>query len=190
VHAAKGLEFPYVYIVGLEENLFPSIQSLSSRADMEEERRLFYVALTRAEQKVSISYAENRYRWGNLTICEPSRFIEEIDEKYLELPKKTSIHANKFKNDYFNKNKKSSSLNFRGKKLNKITYIENSHFNNDFLNQVTDKLQTGMKVEHQRFGKGKIISIEGTGSNKKATVFFNGIGQKQLLLKFAKLKIL
>ena len=190
VHAAKGLEFPYVYIVGLEENLFPSIQSLSSRADMEEERRLFYVALTRAEQKVSISYAENRYRWGNLTICEPSRFIEEIENKYLELPKKTSIHTNNIKNDYFNKNKKTSSLNFKGKKLKKITTFENSSFTNDFSDQITEKLQTGMKVEHQRFGKGKIISIEGTGSNKKATVFFNGIGQKQLLLKFAKLKIL
>ncbi len=91
IHAAKGLEFPFVYIVGVEENLFPSIQSLSSRADLEEERRLFYVAITRAEKKLTISYAENRYRWGNLIFCEPSRFIDEIDKQFIEFPQKAQI---------------------------------------------------------------------------------------------------
>jgi DNA helicase-2/ATP-dependent DNA helicase PcrA len=88
IHAAKGLEFPYIYIVGLEENLFPSPQSLGSRSDLEEERRLFYVAITRAEKKLTISFAESRYRWGELNFCEPSRFIEEIDDKYIELPRR------------------------------------------------------------------------------------------------------
>ncbi|MDZ7775488.1 MAG: 3'-5' exonuclease [Bacteroidales bacterium] len=84
VHAAKGLEFPYVYIVGLEENLFPSMQSLNTRADLEEERRLFYVALTRAEKKATLSYAETRYKWGNLIMSEGSRFLEEISEEYID----------------------------------------------------------------------------------------------------------
>ena len=88
VHAAKGLEFPFVYVVGMEENLFPSIQSMSSRADLEEERRLFYVAITRAQQKLTVSYAENRYRWGNLTSNEPSRFLQEIPEKHIDYPQK------------------------------------------------------------------------------------------------------
>jgi len=91
IHAAKGLEFPYVFIVGLEENLFPSIHSINSRADLEEERRLFYVALTRAMNKVILSYAESRYQWGQFTISEPSRFLEEIDESLFEKPKKASI---------------------------------------------------------------------------------------------------
>ncbi len=87
IHAAKGLEFPYVYVVGMEENLFPSIQSLNSRTDLEEERRLFYVAMTRAEKRLFVSYAENRYRWGNLTFCEPSSFLEEIGKEFIDLPK-------------------------------------------------------------------------------------------------------
>ena len=96
IHSAKGLEFPYVYVVGLEENLFPSIQSLSDRADLEEERRLFYVAITRARTQLTLSYAENRYKWGNLTICEPSRFLQEIPDNFIDLPKKTSVHTESF----------------------------------------------------------------------------------------------
>ena len=87
VHQAKGLEFPFIFVVGLEENLFPSIQSFNSRADLEEERRLFYVAITRARKKLTLSYAENRYKWGNLTTAEPSRFISEIPEDLIEMPK-------------------------------------------------------------------------------------------------------
>ena len=84
IHSAKGLEFPYVHLVGLEEKLFPSQMSLTSRADLEEERRLFYVAITRAEKEIHLSFASSRYRWGSLIFCEPSRFIEEIDEEFLE----------------------------------------------------------------------------------------------------------
>ena len=92
IHLAKGLEYPYVYIVGMEESLFPSAMSMNTRSELEEERRLFYVALTRAEQQAYLSYAHTRYRWGKLVDCEPSRFLEEIDPIYLEYmaPKKTS----------------------------------------------------------------------------------------------------
>jgi DNA helicase-2/ATP-dependent DNA helicase PcrA len=184
IHAAKGLEFPYVYIVGLEENLFPSIQSLGTRAELEEERRLFYVALTRAQEKVTISYAESRYRWGNLTLSEPSRFIEDIDSRFVESPKKNQA-------DY----KQKQSSMFPGKHptterpsaASAITGQTSS--DEHFEPSEIDSLQNGMVVEHQKFGKGKIIQMEGAGANRKATVFFAGIGQKQLLLKFAKLKI-
>ena len=96
VHSAKGLEFPYVFVTGLEENLFPSIQSLNSRADLEEERRLFYVAVTRAQEKLTLAYAENRYRWGNLTMCEPSRFISEVPENLIDFPKRVSAKKESF----------------------------------------------------------------------------------------------
>ncbi len=92
IHAAKGLEYPYVFVVGIEENLFPSVQSLNTRADLEEERRLFYVAITRAEKKLTLSYAESRYRWGgNLSLCEPSRFLEEIDESLIDKPRRAGM---------------------------------------------------------------------------------------------------
>lgn len=183
IHAAKGLEFPYVYIVGLEENLFPSIQSLGTRAELEEERRLFYVALTRAQEKVTISYAESRYRWGNLTLSEPSRFIEDIDSKFVESPKRNQA-------DY----KQKQSSMFPGKhhtteRPSASAVTEHTSSDEPFEPSEIDALQNGMVVEHQKFGKGKIIQMEGTGANRKATVFFAGIGQKQLLLKFAKLKI-
>ncbi len=184
IHAAKGLEFPYVYIVGLEENLFPSFLSLNTRAELEEERRLFYVALTRAQQNVTISYADTRYHWGNLTFCEPSRFIEEIDEKYIEFPVTKSVN-NKFQssNNYL------EYQNINKSKLKKIKTPNNSYLNKSSMDSDTTNLQAGMEVEHKRFGKGKVISIEGSGPNKKATVFFQKVGKKQLLLRFAKLKI-
>jgi len=184
VHAAKGLEFPYVFIVGMEENLFPSIQSLSSRADLEEERRLFYVALTRAEKKVTISFAENRYRWGNLTICEPSRFIDEIDRKYLELPKRVKPVIRE-------KSSTPSPPVPRNRNLKKISKANQESIGNiEFDADLVDKIFAGIEVEHARFGKGKVVSVEGIGPSKKAAVFFKNVGQKQLLLKYAKLKIL
>ncbi len=191
IHAAKGLEFPYVIIVGLEENLFPSIQSLSSRADLEEERRLFYVAITRAQQKLTISYAENRYRWGNLTVCDPSRFISEIPEQYIDFTRKVSI-----RNDGFQTTENfSNSLTGLKTDFKKPVNMKNFHKLSN-LNQGNilpfgedEDIQSGMEVEHDRFGKGKVLNVEGNGPNKKATIFFSGIGQKQLLLRFAKLKI-
>ncbi len=183
IHAAKGLEFPYVFIVGLEENLFPSVQSLGTRAELEEERRLFYVALTRAQEKVTISYAESRYRWGNLSLAEPSRFIEEIDPAYIETPKRSSSAMPRFgKSEATKPGINTAKL----KRLNSVT----NETTTDFEHAGADEIQNGMMVEHQKFGKGKIIQIEGSGPNRKATVYFNGIGNKQLLLKFAKLRII
>ncbi|MBN2173177.1 MAG: UvrD-helicase domain-containing protein [Bacteroidales bacterium] len=186
IHAAKGLEFPYVFIVGLEENLFPSIQSIGSRADLEEERRLFYVALTRAEKRVTLSFAESRYRWGNMTICEPSRFIEEINRQFLEMPQRIkSPEINAANNPYPGNNP------YVKRNLKKISEQSGGSGNIiDFDDHLTDKVQVGAEVEHARFGKGKVISLEGVGVNKKATVFFKNVGQKQLLLKYAKLRIL
>ncbi|MGQ0827458.1 MAG: ATP-dependent helicase [Bacteroidota bacterium] len=195
IHSAKGLEFPYVHIVGLEENLFPSQMSLTDRADLEEERRLFYVALTRAEKRVILSYSTTRYRWGNLIYCEPSRFIEEVDEKFLDLPtennnrmfgSETSSHKQKL-----NINKSKETFVQRpviGKKLVKLnTAAKNT---SDFDTESLRNLQVGMQVEHDRFGTGKVINMDGSFPNNKATVFFEGVGQKQLLIKFAKLRIL
>jgi len=186
IHAAKGLEFPYVFIVGLEENLFPSIHSLNSRADLEEERRLFYVALTRAEKKVTISYAENRYRWGNITICEPSRFIDEIDFKYIESPFK--IADSNIIPDTVSQVQHRPFAKKKLKKLDKLQKVSSAG-NIEFDSLAIDKVQVGIRVEHSRFGKGKVISVEGAGANKKAAIFFHAVGQKQLLLKYAKLKI-
>ncbi|MFH1937590.1 MAG: 3'-5' exonuclease, partial [Bacteroidota bacterium] len=191
MHSAKGLEFPHVYLVGLEENLFPSIQSLHSRADLEEERRLFYVALTRAQKCVTVSYAENRYRWGNLTICEPSRFISEIPEEQLDLPKKASVRPGSFlSEDNF-----SASLPGlkRPQKItpafNNLKKASTSDIPDDVNAASVESIVPGIEVLHERFGKGKVVQVDGEGSNKKATVFFPEIGQKQLLLKFARLKI-
>lgn len=209
IHSAKGLEFPYVYIVGLEENLFPGIQSLSTREDLEEERRLFYVALTRAETKLVLSYAESRYRWGNLTLSEPSRFIEEIDQSLIEKTRKASFRgtssfneginfSNPFSKNFQEKRdyqKKTSSADspYINKGTNSTTPINiNTPKNNDsdFVAASPEDIEEGMRVLHQKFGQGTVMKVEGIGPNKKATVLFDECGSKQLMLKFAKLNIL
>lgn len=182
IHSAKGLEFPYVYVVGLEENLFPSIQSISTRSDLEEERRLFYVAITRAEKQLTLCHAESRYRWGQFTITEPSRFLEEIHEDLIDKPRKVSNKSS------FSEKQNSETNITSGRNLKSISSTNAD--NTAFAESDTTSLQTGMQVEHPKFGKGKVLTVEGKGPNKKATVFFNGIGQKSLLLRFAKLKIL
>lgn len=193
IHAAKGLEFPHIFVTGLEENLFPSIQSLNNRADLEEERRLFYVAVTRGMESVTLSYAENRYRWGDLISTEPSRFIEEIDEKYIDIPRKVSMFDHTLD---FRKIKGADSaenftgISLTGRKLKKIGPEMPSKPGSTGGSDELGNLQPGMMVEHERFGQGKVLQVEGEGSNRKATVFFPAVGQKQLLLKFAKLKVL
>jgi DNA helicase-2/ATP-dependent DNA helicase PcrA len=195
IHAAKGLEFPYVYIVGLEENLFPSQLALTSRTELEEERRLFYVAITRAEKRVTLTYSTSRYRWGNLIYSEPSRFIEELDTKYVELPAENN---SPMFNDttYTPKTKLSTSKPKEtfvqrpviGKKLVKVNSA--SKTTSDFDTASLKDLEVGMEVEHERFGNGKVVAMEGVFPNNKATVSFEGVGQKQLLIKFAKLRII
>ena len=186
IHAAKGLEFPYVFIVGVEENLFPSIQSLGTRAELEEERRVFYVAITRAEVKLTVSYAESRFRWGTPTLCEPSRFIEEIDQSYIEKPRKK---ISSFGDDSPIKGSKPSWTQKPAANFKKIDAVPETPVITG-PSAEPDDLQLGMTVMHQKFGSGKITEIEGTGANRKATVAFAGVGKKQLLLKFARLTII
>jgi len=200
IHSAKGLEFPYVYIVGLEENLFPGIQSLSTREELEEERRLFYVALTRAETKLVLSHAESRYRWGNLTLSEPSRFIEEIDPSLIERTKKASFRGTSsfnegvnFSNPFSKNFQEKREYQKRVEQKQHTPYINNSASTNnssDFVAASPEEIVEGMRVMHQKFGQGNVIKVEGIGPNKKATVVFDECGTKQLKLKFAKLNIL
>jgi DNA helicase-2/ATP-dependent DNA helicase PcrA len=211
IHAAKGLEFPYVFIVGLEENLFPSQLSLNSRAELEEERRLFYVALTRAEKEVQLSYAASRYRWGNLIYCEPSRFIEDIDEEFLDFAAPetepqafTQARSNYFgiqnKQSYQNKDRmgKVVSKPKRSTEKEKVIPPHKKMVSvSDAKRKVdpsfaanAEKIAEGMRVEHLRFGKGRVEKLEGAEPNRKATIKFDQVGEKQLLLKFAKLRIL
>jgi DNA helicase-2/ATP-dependent DNA helicase PcrA len=196
IHSSKGLEFPQVYVVGLEENLFPSQMSLNSRTDLEEERRLFYVAVTRAKTKLTISYATSRFKFGTLISCEPSRFLDEIDAKYLELdftakPASSSFFDNERatwsrKEDTFSKPKAAATA----PPPKTTSILAKAHVPTPgFAPSDTSKLQTGMEVEHERFGFGKVLQLEGNKPDIKATIFFKEIGQKQLLLKFAKLRI-
>ena len=191
IHLAKGLEFPIVYIVGLEENLFPSAMNLNSRNDLEEERRLFYVALTRAEKEAYLSYALSRYRWGKLTDSEPSRFIDEINEEYLDIL--TSINENKFRP--LIRTKSNNEPSFNKLRFKKVTPKPKGNFkklldNSNKSNLFDNKLVVGNVVEHIRFGKGEVINIEGRGADVKAEIKFENGGLKKLLLRFAKLKII
>lgn len=194
IHASKGLEFPYVYIVGMEENLFPSQLSINSRTELEEERRLFYVALTRAEIKATLSFSTTRYRWGNLTYAEPSRFLQELDVQYIDqIEEKKSKSNSSF--DFVKEaknmglNERSSTLNFK-KTQNLKRVVNSSSTPSNFEGTDLSGLKKGDQVIHQRFGKGTVLELEGNSPNKKATVDFEEVGSKSLLLKFAKLQIL
>ena len=187
IHLAKGLEFPYVYIVGLEENLFPSAMNLNSRSELEEERRLFYVALTRAEKKINLSYVLSRYRWGKPVDSEKSRFIDEIKDEFLE----NSIIQNSISRN-FSKNEEFNQVGVRYKKPEKkppsnFVKIKSS---NEKSNLFDSKLVIGNIVIHERFGKGKVVSIEGSGGDRKAEIKFEKNGTKKLLLRFSKLRII
>ena len=203
IHLAKGLEFPYVYIVGLEEDLFPSAMSLSTRNELEEERRLFYVAVTRAEKQVYLSYALSRYRWGKLIDSEPSRFIQEIDDSFLEIttPKVEKQFNPMLSGDIFGdiqpqqirytkpknlmlKSKRNNSTNQTQKHLKKVSEVSKKS------NLFDSKLVVGSIVNHQRFGNGEVIKIEGKGTDLKAEIKFSSVGVKKLLLRFAKLEII
>lgn len=191
IHLAKGLEFPIVYIVGLEENLFPSAMNLNSRNDLEEERRLFYVALTRAEKEAYLSYALSRYRWGKLTDSEPSRFIDEINEEYLDIL--TPINENKFKS--LIRSTPNHEPSFNKLRFKKVTAKPKGNFKkiqetSNKSNLFDNKLVVGNVVEHIRFGKGEVVNIEGRGADVKAEIKFENGGLKKLLLRFAKLKII
>ncbi len=205
IHAAKGLEFKHVFVVGMEENLFPSQRSMDSRADMEEERRLFYVALTRACETCTLSYAQMRFKWGQMHMGEPSRFIDEIDEEFISTPTVGggikaaygtgggftpggwgSSKRTPAKSQPAQKLKESPTI--LGKKLKKVNLNSTTTTNN--ASQADLKgLKEGANVKHAKFGPGTVVKIEGNEPNIKATIKFNAVGTKQLLLKFAKLEI-
>ena len=180
IHLAKGLEFSNVYIVGLEEDLFPSALSSTTRSDLEEERRLFYVALTRAKKKVTLSHSKTRYRWGKLNDCEPSRFISEIDTEYVKF--------NNLQNSYKFKSNNKSENKIRFKKPERKTSLKKIIKNNYSSNSSSDyiDINVGDIILHNRFGKGKVVNTEGEGGDKKAEVKFEISGLKKILLKFAK----
>ncbi|WP_418262852.1 ATP-dependent helicase [Flavobacterium faecale] len=209
IHLAKGLEFPHVFVVGMEEDLFPSAMSMSTRSELEEERRLFYVALTRAEHQAYLTYAQSRYRWGKLTDCEPSRFIEEIDSQFLEYltpPESNYRYQSMIDKDIFDDVDKSKfrlskpvagkppvkpaannpSFEMNVRKLKPVSSNGSASKANLFDNQLT----IGNIVMHERFGKGQVLNLEGVGADKKAEIKFEVGGIKKLLLRFAKLDII
>jgi DNA helicase-2/ATP-dependent DNA helicase PcrA len=210
IHLAKGLEFPHVFVVGMEEDLFPSAMSMSTRSELEEERRLFYVALTRAEHQAYLTYAQSRYRWGKLTDSEPSRFIEEIDSQYLEYmtpPENNYRYKPMIDSDIFGDvdksklrlakpiggtppkqvtdNEPKSDINVR-----KLKPVSSNSSSSGSANLFDNKLVAGNIVMHERFGKGEVVNMEGIGADKKAEIKFEVGGIKKLLLRFAKLDII
>ncbi|MFT6961142.1 MAG: DNA helicase-2/ATP-dependent DNA helicase PcrA [Flammeovirgaceae bacterium] len=216
IHMSKGLEFEHVYVMGMEENLFPSQMMLGSREDLEEERRLFYVAITRAKQKLHLSYALQRYKFGSLISCESSRFLEEIDPQYIHQVKKKSFGG--FSDDLFSNSPSDSDSDFStgfskgikgiGQKkdfggftrnVKKPTSVANNFrkipvgkkhtSSSNFQASNPNEIVEGIKVEHQKFGFGKVLKLDDAGASKKATVNFENFGEKTLILTFAKLMI-
>lgn len=211
IHLAKGLEFPTVFCVGMEEDLFPSAMSVNTRTELEEERRLFYVALTRAEHQAYLTYAQSRYRWGKLIDCDPSRFIQEIDDEYLEFltPVETNYrYTPKIDADIFGdvdksklrlskpvkgtppaylKNNEEPVLDRNIRKLKPVNTASTATGGGDASNS---GLHVGQRVMHERFGQGLILNLEGVGADRKAEINFDVGGIKKLLLRFAKLQVL
>ena len=175
LHLSKGLEFRHVFIVGLEEDLFPSALSYNTRSELEEERRLFYVGITRAKDNLYLSYANSRYRWGKLIYCEESRFLNEIDKEFVNV-----VKPNNFKPSISDYPKKNIIYNTKPnlKRLSKKP---------SFDSNVKIIISSGDNVSHEKFGLGQVVKIEGNGNDAKATVNFKKFGEKNLLLRFAKL---
>ena len=224
IHSAKGLEFRNVFVVGLEENLFPGASAASSYKELEEERRLFYVALTRAEDHCFLSYAKTRFKYGKSEFCTPSRFLKDIDSRYLNMPQEEMLARQieergerfrrentqrpvvRMERDYGYRERMVTDNGpsmFDGgeipqeprrfvkpaspRNLRKITPAVSSSAGQASSVQ---RLAVGQVIEHERFGIGDVINVEGTGDNCKATVHFRNVGNKQLLLKFARFKVI
>eukprot|EP01132_Coremiostelium_polycephalum_P001039 gene1039-1318_t len=190
IHAAKGLEFKYVYIVGIEEDLFPSPMMLGSKEELEEERRLFYVALTRAQEKIFLSYSISRYRFGKLKQCEASRFIKEIDPTYLQMDTTSSGSIDKPATSYTQQFIRSIRTMPQPKRVTVTPAASIQSKQPAFQASDTSQLTPGMQVEHPTFGIGQVTLVNLTGTHQKATIVFEKLGEKTLLLSFAKLKIL
>lgn len=204
VHSAKGLEFPNVFVVGMEENLFPSSMTGYSPQAMEEERRLFYVAITRAEKHCFLSFAKSRFRYGKMEFSSPSRFLRDIDTCYLDLPEESGIsnrideRASHFRNeqrergvvtspDKHSKQPDRMDQPMSQRPLKRVRSLSPSASR---LSAPLTDLQVGQMIEHERFGIGEVTKVEGEGDNLKATIHFRNAGEKQLLLRFARFKVL
>lgn len=205
IHAAKGLEFTSVFVVGLEENLFPSIMSMNTREDLEEERRLFYVAITRSKKFLTLSYALTRYKFGQLNYGEQSRFIDEIAEENKTFfgqkePQRVKTEQKSFFGDDEN-TKWYLSKQYQKKQIiepakpevteppKHLTKINTAAKAGASISSDLKDLQAGMHVIHEKFNQGKVISVEGGGENRIATIYFEAVGNKKIMLKFAKLQI-
>ncbi|HPH15949.1 MAG TPA: ATP-dependent helicase, partial [Bacteroidales bacterium] len=190
IHSAKGLEFEHCFLVGLEEGLFPSTMNNSSEYDVEEERRLFYVALTRAKQSATISYATSRRKWGNLDTCKPSRFIQEIDTKYIKNSGNSGFTNQNYSflnKDAFQK-KQQTPQSFGSFK--KPTQGIKIPVDPTFIADNPEHIEAGQTIIHASFGKGIVKEIIGKYPDSVAHIQFTAAGEKKLLLKFAKLKVL
>ena len=209
VHAAKGLEFKNVFVVGLEEELFPSSMSKDNPRAVEEERRLFYVAITRAEENCVLTYAKSRFRNGQSAMCSPSRFMKDIDVRLLDVPADSSADTFAAARERFQRPAFTSPFQQpravekeepsfispvaqaqQRQRLTKVETTTSTPASSSAPASDLSGLRVGAKVRHDRFGEGEVIAIEGDGGNAKATVAFTHFGQKQLLLKFARLTII
>ncbi|MBQ9473462.1 MAG: UvrD-helicase domain-containing protein [Bacteroidales bacterium] len=197
IHAAKGLEFPFVYVTGMEENIFPSFMSLSTRQELEEERRLFYVALTRAEKQVVLTYAMQRYQYGKASSQELSRFVEEIDDQYIERPRRKSLFPKIGELPKSNLPGRESGAQANGlrkptldrSKLKKLTPgVKGPTQPRD--PELTARIIPGIRVLHATFGVGKVLSVFDEGADRKARIFFENAGEKVMMLCYAKLTVI
>ncbi len=189
VHAAKGLEYKSIFVVGLEEKLFPSFMSMDTMEGMDEERRLFYVAITRAEQFLTLSYAESRFQYGNMRFNAPSRFLTEVPEPSLDIP----VQVRSTETNYRTVSPSAASIQGNFKKPASANNLPLKADPKTFKPSPSSEIQAGMKVLHLKFGEGKVLSIDGGTANRVATIFFKEMAddpQKRIMLKFAKLQIL
>ena len=202
IHSAKGLEFPTVFVVGLEENIFPSPMCTNSMRELEEERRLLYVAITRAEKHCILTCAQNRFRYGRMEYDTPSRFIKDFDPSLIRVLSEKggdedsylrSRHQTTSRGSNWMQNPRPVATQFRADPMPRMVAPRQPEQPvNPFVNKSADNgsLHEGSVIEHQRFGVGTVVKLEGTGENQKATVTFRNTGTKQLLLKFARYKII
>lgn len=201
IHAAKGLEFPCVFLVGLEEGLFPNIMAINSREDLEEERRLFYVAVTRAEKQLWLTHCSTRYRFGNLIQNEPSRFLKELPVEFLSeayspksnrFPEKDQSYADSGawsgKRANATAGSKQNGQKSGRQRTGKPTVINHTP-STGFQADNPDEIENGMEVEHAKFGFGKVLRTEGNPKNRMATIFFQKAGEKKIMLNYARLMI-
>jgi DNA helicase-2/ATP-dependent DNA helicase PcrA len=184
-HSAKGLEFPAVFVVGLEENLFPSFMSMGTPEEIEEERRLFYVAITRAQHYLTLTYAASRYQFGQIRFNDPSRFLEELGDENLETIEGRRQSASS--DSRFPEPKKIGGLKRLRQPRKAMPAVDIANFSPS----PTDKIVEGVEVLHMKFGKGKVLKIDGARDNRVATIEFESIDDptRRIMLRFAKLQI-